>query len=457
VWLGLAVGLILGLTISAVPARSGSSDVEKLVDEFVKPLAWLVLQVENYYVEPVDRHDLLVGAYQGILGTLDRYSVYWPPEMVKEFEADLEGEFGGLGIQISFDAVKKVIRVEQPIAGTPAFRQGVLPGDLIIKVKEDATGQEVKTEEFKTVHDAVKVLRGEVGTKVTITVIHEDDGKKEDITVTREVITVPGVRAVDIVDAKDQIGYIYIPYFSKPMVKDLRAAMDDLQDKGARGVVLDLRLNPGGLLKAAEDCADLFLKGGQIVRVKGRTGPEEVHTARKTAPFDEVPLVVLVDRFSASGAEIVAAALRDNGRAALVGEATFGKASVQTLIDNPQDGSAVKLTIARYYTPNGELIEGKGVQPDVIVELSDDDTRQLARQLSRKTEYPPPLPGARPRTSEEAEKPTEQQPEKPFEDVQLAKAVEVMREMLSGRTPAQIAAAHKAPSEPKAEPAAAAN
>jgi len=447
-WLGVLIGLVIGLGAQAVPVRSNSEDPDALKQQFFKPVAWLLQKIDENYVEEADHQKLLVGAYQGMLSSLDRYSAYWPAETVQEFEADLEGEFGGLGIVIAWDAVNKVIRVEQTIAGTPAARHGVLADDVIVQAKEESTGEVTKTESFKSVHDAVKVLRGAPGSKVTITVLHGEGGAKEEITLTRELIKIPGVRAVEMVDAEREIGYIYIPYFSKPMVDDLRKAIRDLEGQGARGLILDLRLNPGGLLKAAEDCANLFMRGGVIVSVKGRDGVEEVHRARRTAPFPDVPIVLLVDRFSASGAEIVAAALRDSGRAKVVGESSFGKASVQTIIDNPTiPGTAIKLTIARYYTPKGQLIEGKGVPPDVEVKLSEDDTRKLARELSMKTEYPPISPeraAAIEKRAAEREKgsaePTEpatpEKKEEPFKDVQLARAVEVMAQMLGGKTTA---------------------
>lgn len=442
-WLGILVGLVIGLGISSLPVRSNSEVRSGLIDEFFRPLAWLISEIDSNYVEDVKTQDLLVGAYQGVLSKLDRYSVYWPADAVEEYEADLEGKFGGLGIQITFDAINKVVRVEQPIAGMPAFRLGVLAGDIIVQAKEESTGVVTKAEDFKTVHDAVKILRGEPGSKVTITVLHGETGKREDITITREIISIPSVRAVEMVDPERKIGYVYLAYFSKSMADDLRKAIRDLERQGAKGVILDLRLNPGGLLKTAEDCADLFLRGGTIVSVKGRDGVEEVHSAHRTAPFADIPIVVLIDRFSASGSEIVAAALRDNGRAQLVGEATFGKASVQTIIRAPSAlGGAIKITIARYYTPKGELIEGKGVAPDVELKLSDEDTRRLARELSMKTEYPPLSPEKIAAENEKAAK-AEEKPLEPFKDVQLARAVDVMAGLL-GETPAAPAAAEAA-------------
>jgi carboxyl-terminal processing protease len=444
-WVGLIAGLLIGLTIGALPSRSSGDERDVLIEEFFRPLIWLVHQIDENYVEEVDREELLVGAYQGMLASLDRYCVYWSAEMLQEFEADLAGEFGGLGIQITFDAIRKVVVVEQPIAGTPAFKQGILPGDLIIEAKEEPDGELVKTEDFDTVHDAVSVLRGEPGSKVTVTVVHGEGGQREKITITREIIKVPGVRAVEMIDPDNRIGYIYIPYFSKPMVSDLKQAVSDLQEQGACGLVLDMRLNPGGLLGAAEECVDLFLKGGRIVSVRGRTDMEEIHMARRRATFGEMPLVVLVNRYSASGAEIVAAALRDHGRAKVVGEKTFGKASVQTVIENPTiEGTAIKLTIARYYTPNGELIEEDGVAPTpgCEVELSEQMTRELAKHLSRKTAYPPPQ-GEEPEEEADQGEAAEDETE-PFVDKQLELALQVMAEALAHQEGAAALGAHAA-------------
>ncbi len=440
VLIGLLVGLVIGLTISAVPAVPGGDSASELPEELVRPLAWLIEQVDQHYVEDVELDELVVGAYQGMLSRLDRYCVYWPPEMVDEFQADVAGEFGGLGIQITFDPVKKALTVEQPIPGTPAARKGVLAGDLILDIRQGGAPDEViKVEDFETVHDAVKVLRGEPGTKVTITVLHTGTGERESITIKREIIHIPGVRAVELIDPERRIGYVYIPYFSRPLVRDLTTAIADLEGQGAEGLILDMRLNPGGLLQAAEDCADLFLAGGTIVEVKGRYGPEQTHQARRRAPFGDIPLVLLVNRYSASGAEIVAAALRDHGRARLVGEKTFGKASVQTVIGNPTiKGSAIKLTIARYYTPEGQLIEGEGIapEPEDEVVLSDEETRRLARSLSRKVDYPPRLP----EEGEEGEGNGEDEEEEPFEDTQLQRARQVLAELMGLEAAAPVAA-----------------
>ncbi|MHC4789054.1 MAG: S41 family peptidase [Planctomycetota bacterium] len=443
-WLGLLSGLLIGLSVGSALARPQETGGIGDRREFFERVGWLVAQVQEHSVEEADHDKLLVGAYEGILSKLDKYSVYWPADMLKEFEAELEGQFGGLGISISFDPIKKAVLIKRPIPGTPAAKAELLEGDLIVEILEKSTGVVTKTEEFKSVHDAVRVLRGKPGTKVVITVIHGGDGKREKITITREIINIPGVRAVEIIEPERRIGYIYIPYFSKPMVEDLEAAIDELRAEGARGLVLDLRLNPGGLLKAAEDCADLFLPPDKdIVHVRGRSvegrpSVEETHTTRRRTDYGEMALVLLVNRFSASGAEIVAAALRDHGRAVVVGESTFGKASVQTLIGNPYDDSAIKLTIAHYYTPKDQLIEGEGIKPDIEVALSEENLRKLARHLGEKTEYPPPPPGEaaqKEQAPEEEEAGSAKDPKgeehADFRDVQLERAVEVLAGILA--------------------------
>ena len=352
-------------------------------------------QIHNRYVTDVDMSDLALGAYDGILSRLDKYSAYIPADRKDEFEADTKGEFGGLGVNISFLPIKKAILVEQAIPGTPAFAAGVLPGDMIVQVVEQSTGKKYQTADFKDIHDAVRILRGDPGTKIVVTVIHEKGNVVEDLTITRAIIKVPGVRAVHMLDADKKIGYIYVPYFQEHTVTDLKTAIDDLCSQGAKGIVLDLRFNPGGLLTSAEEFSDMFLDGQIIVSTQGLHEPEKIVRAHGSDQYPDLSLVVLVNRFSASASEIVSAALGENGRAAVVGESTYGKASVQTLMDDPITKGAVKLTTAHYYTPKKNLIDGKGVAPDPAntIKLSDEDLVRLRIELSKLTSYPPPIPG----------------------------------------------------------------
>ena len=465
---GFLVGVMVGLTVATVAAVPSEDYKDALINQFFQPVVWLVTQIERRYVADVDLSDLAIGAYDGILSRLDKYSAYIPEDRREEFEADTKGEFGGLGVTIRYLPVKKAVLVEQAIPGTPAFAAGILPGDMIVEVQDDATGEKYETADFTDVHDAVRILRGEPGSKLTVTVVHEKGSVVEDVPITRAVIKIPGVRAVRMIDPEDKIGYIYVAYFHERTVADLKKALDDLRSQGAKGVVLDLRFDPGGLLKAAEEFADLFLKNGDvIVSTEGKHEPEKVFHAQYNDSYPDLSLVVLVNRFSASASEIVAAALGENGRATVVGEPTYGKASVQTLMDDPNTHGAVKLTTAHYYTPLKHMIEGKGVQPaeDDTIKLSDEDLVKLRVELSKLTSYPPPLPGqagemeeqesaAEPAAEPEkaqaeqpaggAETETAAKPEEPFDDVQLDRAVKVLSQIMANRAAPAPAAAQAA-------------
>jgi carboxyl-terminal processing protease len=422
--LGLVLGIFLGWLVASMPVGSTDEHEQVIMDEFFRPLAWVVSQVEARYVEPPDYDKLLKGATQGVMSILDDYSTYIPADMMAEFRADTKGEFGGLGISIRFLPVKKAVLVEEPIPGTPAFAAGLLAGDLIIRVREGSTGQEIATSEMEDVHEAVKVLRGEPGTKVTITVLHGEDGEREELTLTRAIIKVPGVRAVEMLDPDSKIGYAYVAYFHEHVTEDLSNAIEDLLGQGAKALVLDLRFNPGGLLDSAVDCADIFLNDGKIVRTKGRTSPEHTYMARRGEIASGIPIVVLINGSSASASEIVAAALRDHGRAELVGQKTFGKASVQTVVENPHDQSGLKLTTAHYYTPLDQEIEDKGVEPTVEVVLSDEQLRDLMKHIGERAGF-----------AVGDEESGETETSEPFRDVQLERAMELLRTKLAGQAP----------------------
>jgi len=462
--IGFLVGVIVGLTVASVTAGTRPDYREEMINDFFPPLVWLVTQIERRYVDDVDLKDLAIGAYDGILSRLDKYSAYIPPDRRDEFEADTKGEFGGLGITIRYLPIKKAVLVEHAIPGTPAFAAGVLPGDMIIEVLEESTGEKFETADFKDVHDAVRILRGKPGSKVTITVVHEKTGAVEDLTITRDIIKVPGVRAVHMIDTDRRIGYIYVAYFHEQTVNDLKKALAELRRQGAQGVVLDLRFNPGGLLKSAVEFADLFLDGDVIVSTEGKHEPEHVMRAHSGDAYPDLSLAVLVNRFSASASEIVAAALGENGRAVIVGEPTYGKASVQTLMDDPVTNGAVKLTTAHYYTPMKNMIEGEGVKPDpdALIKLSDEDLVRLRVALVKLTQYPPVPEEEEPSAAEPAEEPgAEATPEaaaepetaqaeeqKEFRDVQLDRAVELLEEMVVRRAspePQPVAAAAPVP------------
>ncbi len=433
IWLGFFVGLFIGLTFGHVLARTNEESRRALTEELLDPLRQLVRQIEEHYVEEVEYDELLVGAYEGMLSKLDKHSTYIPPEALTQLQVDIEGEFGGLGIKIKFDAVKKAVQIEEILPATPASRAGLFPGDLIVEILEESTGEVIKTADFESVYDAVKELRGKPDTEVTITVLRAESGEREQITIKRAIITIPGVQVVKVIEQGGRkFGYIKLGYFSRNAADVLERAIEYLQQENIEGLVLDMRFNPGGLLEMARDCADLFLGGDAvIVSTKSRTGPETTLKASRAVAYEGQPIVVLMNKYSASGSEILGAALHDHHKAILVGEATYGKASVQKIINNPYDRkSAIKLTIAHYYTPSGASIEEQGIEPDVECKISEEDTRKLAKYLDSQIRYKPiPWDGEEPeqpgRTDEATTEPGEE-PEEEFTDAQLECALEVL-------------------------------
>ena len=440
---GITVGLI-AVTIAMQPAASSESD-DDLMKEFFQPLAWAVQQIQRNYVEEVKAEDLLVGAYEGMMSKLDKYSTHIPPARFKEFKADTEGEFGGLGIQIRFMPIEKVVHVEQPIPGTPAFKKGILAGDKIIKIKQES-GEVVKTQELDNVHDAVELLRGEPGTEVTITVVHErSPNKPVDITIERAIIETPGVRAMHMVDEQRKIGYVYLASFHEQTLQDLDVALKKLREQDMQALVVDLRFNPGGLLNTATEVSDRFLEEGVVVSTKGRSSREQVYKAHKDGDdCVDIPLVVLVNEYSASASEIVAGAIKDQGRGIILGEKTYGKGSVQSLMQLPGDRGALKLTTARYYTPSGVCIEDVGIKPDIEVTLPPEEDAKLVSHLSDYVSFPPKKSfeegeqkdeekkqeSATESSEANAEDGEENEEAEEFEDVQLKRAVDVLRGIL---------------------------
>jgi len=329
----------------------------KQINEFAQVLHHVL---KRYVDEPsVDK--LMEGAIQGMLGTLDPHSSYFNKKESVRFRADTEGKFGGLGIEIGLD--RGILTVFAPIHGTPAWEAGIMPGDKILKIEGKST-KGISTRE------AVEILRGKPGTRVTITVQRQNSRLTEDITITRGIIKIP-ILHHRMVDEEAEIGHIRAHHFTSTLMQEFDKAMDALQEQGMKALVLDLRGNPGGILQVAVALADRFLDNGVIVTVRGRKKTEShAYKAKEAGAVTDLPLVVLIDEGSASASEIVAAALRDNGRCILVGQRTYGKGSVQKLIPLG-DGKELKLTTAYYYTPAGKRIEDrKGIEPDVSIYMS---------------------------------------------------------------------------------------
>lgn len=324
--------------------------------------------VENNYVDEVKIQDLIYGAINGMLSTLDPHTNFLTPELFKEMKVDTSGQFGGLGIEITIkDGMLTIIT---PMEGTPAYKAGLQPNDKIVKIEEEYTDK-------MNLIEAVSKMRGKKGTPVTIYIMREGLKEPKKYTIVRDIIKVQSVRS-SLLDK--EYAYIRLVNFQERTTEDLKKAIEKLTEEvqkaqktktGLRGIVLDMRNNPGGLLDQAVGVSDLFLEKGVIVSTMGRHKEnKDIEYAHKAGTLENIPMVVLVNGASASASEIVAGALQDHKRGVVVGTKTFGKGSVQQVIEL-DDKSGLKLTVAKYYTPNGHSIQEKGLEPDIVVEQID--------------------------------------------------------------------------------------
>ena len=364
--------------------------------------------VRKEYVDTnsVSYQELTYGALKGMLNSLDPHSQFMEPRAYEDMKEDTEGKFGGIGIVISMSK-EGFLTVITPMEDTPGAKAGLLPGDRIIKIDGKIT-------EKMSLQDAVHQLRGDPGTKVTITIFRskakDPSDKIKDHTIERAEINVDSVKDAKIL--QDGIGYVRITQFNEPTADEFEKALTKLEGKGMDALIIDLRNNPGGLLESARKIASKFVPAGKlIVSTEGRDPAQKIpyisdHGKKRL----KYPVVVLVNAGSASGSEIVAGALQDLRRAVLVGETTFGKGSVQSIIQL-RDGSALRLTTAKYYTPSHKVIHEHGVTPDIIVPVSEEDERKLLEQRVRAN-----LP-----QDDTAEKVT------PIADVQLDRAIDVIK------------------------------
>ncbi len=323
-------------------------------------LARVLVLVENEYVEPVDRATLVDGSIRGMVAELDPHSSYMPPRDYEVFQGDTEGRFGGIGVEVDFRADR--VTVIAPIEGSPAERGGVRPGDRIV-------GIDNKSVRGKSIDDLVRMMRGAPGTTVVITVRRKDVTELLQFSLEREVIEVSSIAKKRL--AHD-VAYIRVKAFQTGTHTELLEAIGELRAASKdpiRGIILDLRNNPGGLVDEATAVADEFLRGGVIYTTRHRGRVVDTARAHKAGALRRGPMVVLVNEFSASAAELVAGALQDNRRGTVIGAPTFGKGSVQTILDLP-GGAGLKLTTMRYYTPSGRAIQAQGVRPDVLVEAA---------------------------------------------------------------------------------------
>lgn len=313
--------------------------------------------IEEGYVDPVDTKDLIQKAIQGMVDSLDPHSMYLPPDAYDLLKDDTKGEFSGIGIVITMK--KGLLTVVSPIEGTPAFNVGVKADDVIVKVDGEPMGD-------VSLGEIVKKIKGPKGTDVEITVVRKGEPEPIDFKITRNVIPVESVRYLFL---KPGYGYIRVYNFTEKTTNDLVAALEEMEkvDNGIKGLVIDLRDNPGGLLPQAIGVSDLFLEQGTILSIKGRFEEQNnIYMADPDSVERKYPIVVLINGGSASASEIVAGALQDHKRALILGTTSFGKGSVQT-VKPLQDGSGLKLTIARYYTPSGQSIQAKGITPDIVL------------------------------------------------------------------------------------------
>jgi carboxyl-terminal processing protease len=406
-WALLAAALAVNFVSAArLHARESRGDREQAFEKMAL-FTKVIEQVREAYVETnkVAYTNLIYGALRGMLQSLDPHSQFLDPATYQDMKDDTSGQFGGLGIFVGMkDGLPTVIA---PMEDTPGFRAGILPGDKILEI-------DGKTTEGLALDDVVKRMRGPPGTKVVLRLMRPKTQALRTVEVVRAEINVPSVKDAQLLE--DGIGYVRLLSFSEHTATDLQKALDDLNKQGLRALVLDMRNNPGGLLSSAVEVSQKFLKKGDlIVSTIGRTERQLlVEKAGGRVHYLDFPMAILVNGGSASAAEIVSGALQDQHRAFLVGEKTFGKGSVQSVIPM-DDGSALKLTTAKYYTPGKRVIHEHGIEPDIVVPMPPEDFRKLWLQRQRPKNSPP---------TDDAEA------EARISDVQLDRAVDALKGVL---------------------------
>ena len=414
------VVFLIGVFVGSGQSQKVSALSNSMYED-LKVFTDVIGYIQKDYVEETKSKDLIYGAIKGMLETLDPHSAFMPPNMYKEMQEETKGRFEGLGIEITIK--DGILTVVSPIEDTPAFKAGILAGDQIIKIDGDST------KNF-TLMDSVKRLRGPRGSKVTITIMREGFTKPKEFTLVRDVIPVRSVRHELL---EKTYGYIRISQFQEKTDGEFEKAVKALDEESKRtlkGLILDLRNNPGGLLDSAVKISDRFIDSGLIVSVEGRKEDQKIKFyAHPDGQLSRYPLVVLVNGGSASGAEIVAGAIQDHGRGILLGTHTFGKGSVQTIIPL-KDGSGLRLTTARYYTPNGRSIQAKGIVPDFIVKPSrpEEEKEVVVPKLPSEKDLERHLIDVEKGAPKEKEKPKKEEgKEKKPVDNQLERALELLK------------------------------
>lgn len=364
--------LLFTLTVAPAPTQASRDNHFEALKRFSQVLD----MVESSYVKPVTRKELIDNSIKGMIEQLDPHSTYLTPDDYKDMQEQTSGKFSGIGIEISMEQGRLI--VVAPIEDTPADKAGLLAGDLILEIDGEST-------QDMSLMDAVKLIRGRKGTTVNLLILHKDSNKPEDVAIIRGTIPILSVKTQSLED-----GYLHLRLtgFKESTTKEMREKIDEYQKEHTlKGIVLDLRNNPGGLLGQAVSVADTFIEEGTIVYIQGKTArSRNDFYAAKNANEIKVPIVTLINAGSASASEIVAGALQDHKRGLIVGERSFGKGSVQTIIPMT-DGSGIKLTTALYYTPNGRSIQAKGIEPDIRIPFvappTDEDKANIARMTVR--------------------------------------------------------------------------
>lgn len=370
----LTLGILIGVSASitgSVFANKQSANGLPLNE--LRNLSDVFSRIKSDYVEDVEDKVLLENAIKGMLSGLDPHSTYLNPDEYKELKIGTTGQFGGLGIQVGME--DGFVKVISPIDDTPAYRAGIKSGDLVIRLNE-------KSVKGMSLNDAVKIMRGKPGTDIELTIVRKGENKPLVITVTRAIIKVDSVKNRML---EPGFGYVRISNFQSKTPRDLLKAINSLKkefDAELKGLVLDLRNNPGGVLNAAADVSDLFINKGKLVYTEGRIKNSKFEfNAKPGDVLNDAPIVVLINGGSASASEIVAGALQDHHRAVIMGSKSFGKGSVQT-IQELRSGGAVKITTARYFTPAGRSIQGEGITPDISLDefkVTETDSDKITR------------------------------------------------------------------------------
>jgi carboxyl-terminal processing protease len=426
--------LAAAVLVSAVCYLQADSAYRSRYGRMYETFTDVLEKIDTRYIEKVDGRELFEGAIRGMVAELDDpNSAYYNPHAAALSDSSLKQQFGGIGIEVLFDRQTKQLTIVTPLPNSPAFEAGLLPGDKILEIEDHSTKD-------MTIDDATVLLRGKPGTVVRLKVLHEDQTEPTDVVVRRAIIkteTVVGYRRTAdgswsyLLPLEPKIAYVRIAMFATNTVEELKAVLERLQSEKIEGLVLDLRNNGGGLLTAAEDVCNMFVRQGVIVTTRGRDGVElSEHKADGSAPFAEVPMAVLINGLSASGSEIVAACLQDHGRATIVGTRSFGKGTVQDVLYLEDGKSQLRLTVASYWRPSGKNIhrfrkaketDEWGVKPDAGYDVPLDD-KQWADVLRQRQKLEA-MKRARPAANDANDV--------LLADPQLERAIDAVREQLA--------------------------